>query len=402
MNGLIRRELFRRLDSLEGGSVRVEDSRGSVRLGRGTDDEPAVTVPVHRDRFYRRAALAGSLGVAEAWADGDWTCDDPTALFRMFVANIATGRVKWVTPRFLEPVARWTHVLRGNTKDGSRRNIRDHYDLGNEFFEQFLDDTMTYSCGIFPRPGATLREASVEKLDTVCRKLRLGPEDHVLEIGTGWGSFAMHAAGQYGCRVTTTTISKEQHRYATDRIAAAGLTDRVNVVREDYRDLRGTYDKIASIEMIEAVGHEHLPDYFAACDRLLAPDGTMVLQAITMPDRDHAEYLRTVDFIQKYVFPGSCLPSLGSLVSSIARTSLRVDHVEDIGIHYAPTLAAWRERFRAASDRIRELAGDDRFLRIWEYYFCYCEAGFAERYLGDLQLRLVKPGGASGAEWGAA
>jgi cyclopropane-fatty-acyl-phospholipid synthase len=251
---------------------------------------------------------------------------------------------------------------------------------------------MTYSCGIFAQDETTLREASLEKIDRICRKLRLEPQHRVVEIGSGWGSFALHAASRYGCHVTTTTVSREQYDYVRDRVRAEGLEDRIEVLLRDYRDLEGRYDRLVSIEMIEAVGHDHLETYLATCDRLLTEDGTALLQAIVMPDRDHAAYLRSVDFIQKYIFPGSCLPSLGSMTRAMGRAaSLRIEHVEDIGLHYARTLRHWRERFHARSEDLRAAGRSDRFLRLWHYYFCYCEAGFAEKYLGNLQVVLAKP-----------
>ncbi len=369
----------------------IADNTGTEIVGSG---EPAVTVRVDDPRFYRRVVFGGSLGAADAWIRGLWSCDSLVELLRIFCRNLdVADSVEGGAARVGSAVAGAMHALRRNNRAGSRRNIVAHYDLGNDFFALMLDDTMTYSSGIFPRPDSTMREASVEKLDRVCRKLKLGPHDRVLEIGTGWGSFAIHAAGNYGCRVTTTTISRRQHELATTRIQEAGLQDRVELLLEDYRDLRGTYDRIASIEMIEAVGHRYLDGYFGACSRLLSADGLMVLQAITVPDQRWAQYRRSVDFIQRYVFPGSCLPSLGAMVGSLARaTDLRVIGQEDITPHYVTTLQRWRQRFLENIAEVSRLGYPDELLRLWDFYLCYCEAGFAQRTIADVQLVLAKPG----------
>jgi cyclopropane-fatty-acyl-phospholipid synthase len=284
------------------------------------------------------------------------------------------------------------HWLNRNSPDGSRRNIAAHYDLGNDLFALFLDDTMAYSCGVFEREDATLHEAQVAKFERACRRLRLSPSDHLLEIGTGWGGLALHAASRYGCRVTTTTISREQHDWARERIRAAGLSDRVTLLLDDYRDLRGRYDKLVSIEMIEAVGHQFLDTYTAQCSRLLEPHGAMLLQAITIRDQLYAEALESVDFIQRYIFPGSFIPSVTAIADSVRRaTDMKVFHLEDIGPHYATTLRRWRERFFERIDDVRRLGYSEQFVRMWDFYLCYCEGGFLERQLGDVQMLLTKP-----------
>jgi cyclopropane-fatty-acyl-phospholipid synthase len=290
------------------------------------------------------------------------------------------------------PLNKLIHLLRANTLRGSKRNITAHYDLNNDFFAQFLDETMMYSCAIFERENASLKEASVAKLDRMCRKLALTPEDHVLEIGTGWGSFAIHAAQQYGCRVTTTTISQEQHELAQSRVHAAGVGERVTVLLKDYRKLEGHYQKIASIEMIEAVGWEYLDGFFRKCSELLTSDGTMALQAITMADQEHERSKRSVDFIKRYIFPGGCVLSVTAMVDALTRaTDMRLVHLEDITPHYAKTLRMWRERFYANLDKVRGLGFDERFVRMWEFYLAYCEGGFMERLIGDVQMVLAKP-----------
>ncbi|MFO0941086.1 MAG: cyclopropane-fatty-acyl-phospholipid synthase family protein [Pirellulales bacterium] len=279
-----------------------------------------------------------------------------------------------------------------NTKAGSRRNISAHYDLSNDFFSLMLDASMTYSSAVFAKPEMTLAEAQHEKYDRICRKLNLKPSDHILEIGTGWGGMAIHAAEHYGCRVTTTTISQQQYQLAKTRIQDAGLQDRINLLQLDYRDLTGKYDKLISIEMIEAVGEKYLPGYFAQCSRLLKPEGAMALQAITIPDHRFDAYRHSVDFIQRYIFPGGFLPSIGAIGRSLAaQTDFRFVHCEDFGSHYADTLGIWRENFWNAIDQVRELGFDNRFIRTWQYYLCYCEAGFRERLIGVCQLVLTKP-----------
>jgi cyclopropane-fatty-acyl-phospholipid synthase len=386
---LTRRAVFARLAKLRSGRILVQEHGDTSMLGAGAS--PALRVTVRDARVWRRFARGGALGAAEAWMDGDWTTDDLPGVCRLFVRNRHLLQRSGSTLGAL--AHRVGHALRGNSRRGSRKNIRAHYDLGNDFFEVFLDDTLTYSCGIFERPTSSLRDASIEKLDRICRTLDLRGTDHVLEIGTGWGSFAIHAASQYGCRVTTTTISREQAALARRRVREAGLADRITVLEADYRDLEGTYDKLVSIEMIEAVGHEFLDEYFGRCSGLLAADGAMLIQGIVMPEQGYARYLRSVDFIQKHVFPGSCLPSVGSMTAAVGRaTDLSIVGLTDIGPHYATTLAAWRRNFLNRREDVRRLGYPERFLRMWDYYLAYCEAGFAERYIGTVQMTLAKPG----------
>lgn len=391
---LARRLIIDRLKDVRAGGLTLIDAGGRHRLGRH-HDELQAGVTVHDPAFYSRLLREGSLGAAESYLRGEWSTGDLTALFRLFLRNpqLGSGVDAGLLSRLAKLAARGVHRLRPNTLGGSRKNIHAHYDLGNDFFALFLDETLTYSCGIFERPESTLAEASRAKLDRLCRKLALSPADHLLEIGTGWGSLALHAASRYGCRVTTATISQAQFQHARWRVAEAGLADRVTVLLADYRELRGRFSKLVSVEMIEAVGHDFLAEYFSHCSHLLTADGLMALQAITMPDHRYPQYLRSADFIQTYIFPGGCCPSLGAMTAAIGRASdLKVTHLEDIGPHYATTLRHWRERFTARLDRVRELGYSARFIRMWEYYLAYCEAGFAERYLGTLQLVLAKPG----------
>ncbi len=387
-----RRAVHARLRSLRDGHLTLVDPGGRFRFG---DPRARLrsTVWVRDPAFYTALALRGSLGGAEAFIDELWSTDDLPGVIRILARNrTALAGFDDGLARWMRPALRGWHRLRRNTRDGSRRNIAAHYDLGNDFFELFLDPTLSYSSGIFERTGASMEEASVAKLDRVCRKLEIGPRDHVLEIGTGWGGFAIHAALRTGCRVTTTTISQQQYELARSRVREAGLEDRVRVLCEDYRDLQGSFDKLVSIEMIEAVGHRHLDDFFRVCSERLRPNGLMALQAITVDDRFLDEHRRNVDFIKRYIFPGGELVSIGALAASAARsTDLRLTHVEDLTPHYAETLRRWRERMNANRPRMKALGLDDAFLRMWEFYLCYCEGGFEEREIGLVQAVFEKP-----------
>jgi cyclopropane-fatty-acyl-phospholipid synthase len=327
--------------------------------------------------------------------DGDWSTPDLPAVLRVGARNL---REVQGSNRLLSAVNRWRlrfrHALRDNTLTGSRKNIRSHYDLSNDFFRLFLDPSMAYSCAYYESPDDSLERAEANKFDRICRKLMLSPDDHLVEIGTGWGGLALHAARNYGCRVTTTTISRQQFEYARELFRKAGAPgDRIEIIEEDYRNLRGQYDKLVSVEMFEAVGLPHYDEFFAACDRVLRPDGAMLLQTITVPDQRFEEYRNNVDWIQTYIFPGVECPAVGEILKSISRcTRLELRHAEEIGQHYARTLAAWREQFLAAAPQVRALGFDDRFIRMWEYYLAICEASFRERTLGDYQLLFARLG----------
>lgn len=390
---ILRRMVWRRLESIADGRLVIEDGAQRCTFGSHRDSSLAATVWVRDPRSYGHLVLGGSLGAAESYIRGYWDCDDLTSLVRIFCRNAAVSTdLEGGPARLLSPLHRVGHLLRRNTTSGSRRNIEAHYDLGNEFFSLFLDETMAYSCAIFSPPDSNLYEASVAKFDRICRKLELRADDHVLEIGSGWGGFAIHAAQRYGCRVTTTTISRRQYEFTRRQVKAADLEDKVTVLCEDYRALTGSYDKLVSIEMIEAVGHEYFDTYFRVCSDCLKPDGMMLLQAILIPDQRYDRYRRSADFIQRYIFPGGCLPSVGAICRSVGRvTDLSLFHLEDITPHYAETLARWRQRFEANLDRIRKLGFGEDFTRTWEFYFCYCEGGFRERVIGDVQILLTKP-----------
>ena len=386
-----RRVVVGRLTGLRRGELRLSDSFATS--GGGESEESPVTIRVHRPRFYRRLIAGGSTAAADSYLDGDWECDDLTALFRLFIRNRdAASSFDRGVARLAGGVHRLGHAMRRNSTSGSKRNIAAHYDLGNDFYRLWLDETLAYSSGVFLDAEWSLHEASVEKFDRVCRKLDLRPGDRLLEIGTGWGGFALHAAGVYGCRVTTTTISDRQHRYAAERFAADPAGARIRLLKDDYRQLRGRFDKLASIEMIEAVGKNYWDDYFRRCSRLLHSHGTFVLQGIVIADRYFDEYVRSVDFIQRHVFPGGCLPGIGAIVDAVGRTTdLRPVHLEDFAPHYAETLRRWRQRFSAALDDVRALGCSERFIRLWRYYLCYCEAAFEERNVGVVQMQFDKP-----------
>lgn len=390
---IARHLVFKRLHRIANDRLLVREGREVQSFGSGGTASADLTIV--DPRFYRAVALGGHIGAAEAYASGWWETDDLTAVIRVFVHNRAVMdefETGWA--RLVQPIRRIAHALNRNTRDGSKHNIAAHYDLGNEFFSLILDETMTYSSGYFEHPGATLVEASRAKYDRICRKLELGPDDHVLEIGTGWGGFAIHVARNYGCKVTTTTISQEQFRLARDRVARAGLANRVTVLLSDYRDLQGQYDKLVSIEMIEAVGHEFFGEYFKQCAALLKPTGLAAIQAITIQDRFYDEARRHVDFIKRYIFPGGCLPALAPMLAASGKTDLRLVHSEDFGPHYARTLREWHRNLDRNRRSIGELGHDDFFQRIWKFYFAYCEGGFAEGVLGVSQLLFAKPAAA--------
>jgi len=391
---LARHAVLSRLSRLHDGELELLEGGARWRFGRPAADGLRAAVRVEKPSLWLDLALRGHLGAADAFADGAFACDDLAALVRLFVRHPAVMDGLETGPaRLVAPALALGHALRRNTRAGARRNIAAHYDLGNEFYAHFLDPTLTYSAATFERDDLTLEEAQLAKIDRLCRKLGLGPEDHLLEIGTGWGAFAVRAAQRFGCRVTTTTLSREQARLARERVRAAGLEARVRVLEEDYRDLRGTYSHLVSVEMIEAVGHQYLETFFRACAERLAPDGIAALQAITIADQRYERARRSVDFIKQAIFPGSCIPSVTALLAAATRASdLRLFHLEDQTPHYARTLGLWRERFLANRTAIRGLGYPEPFLRTWEMYLAYCEGGFAERHIGSVQMVWTKPG----------
>jgi cyclopropane-fatty-acyl-phospholipid synthase len=391
---LARKAVLALLKKLVHGEITIVENNDRHHFGEASEASSLQAgITVHHPQFYTRIFFGGSIGAAEAYMDGLWSADDLTTVMRVLALNQKAFEDMEKGPaRLTTPLYKLFHFLRKNTRRGSRENILAHYDLGNEFYSLFLDETMTYSCGIFESQDSSLKDASEAKYDRICRKLRLQPGIHIVEIGTGWGGFAVHAARNYGARVTTTTISDEQHRFAQNRIKADGLEDQITLLKKDYRDLTGQFDRLVSIEMIEAVGHHYYEAFFGKCSQLLKDDGIMALQAITIGDHIFDRHKRTVDFIKRYIFPGSCIPSNTAICKAIAAaTDLRLVHLEDITPHYARTLAEWRRRFFAQIGRVRELEYSETFIRMWEYYLCYCEGGFAERYIGDVQMLFAKP-----------
>ncbi|NYF78617.1 SAM-dependent methyltransferase [Granulicella arctica] len=349
---------------------------------------------IHASRFFSRALFGGEIAIGEAFMDGDWSSPDLVALVRAGVRNmrqvdtanplltVATRTMNWLR-----------HRNNNNTETGSKKNIAYHYDLGNDFYRLFLDESMAYSCAYHATAETSLEDAQRAKFDLICRKLDLKPSDHLLEIGTGWGGFAAYAATHYGCRITTTTISAQQHAVAEQRFTElAKSNSKITLLFEDYRKLTGAFDKIVSIEMFEAVGFKHYDEFFAACNRLLKPQGMMLLQTITMNERSFKGYLRQSDWIKKYIFPGAELASVAGILQSTARVgTLQMAHLEEIGEHYAVTLRCWRQRFLAKLADARAMGFEERFLRMWEYYLAYCEGGFLEHYIGDVQILMIKP-----------
>jgi cyclopropane-fatty-acyl-phospholipid synthase len=393
----LRTRLLAQMSALRDSQLRIVDALGETLLGTQAANPAATlhaTVRVYDAAFYRQVAGNGSVGAGESYMDGMWQCDDLVALMRMLVRNrdlldaLDSGLVR------LGGIAMkaW-HALRRNTRLGSRRNIAAHYDLGNDFFHLFLDDNMMYSSAIFADADESLEVASLRKLERICRKLELSANDRIVEIGSGWGGFAIHAARNHGCHVTTTTISREQFDLARERVHEAGLDGRVEVLLEDYRDLSGCYDKLVSIEMIEAIGHQYVDDYFNKVGSLLKDDGMALIQAITIEDHRYAQALRAVDFIKRHIFPGSFIPSISVMLGAMARSSdMKLFQLEDIGPSYALTLAAWRERFHRHLPEVRAQGYDDRFVRMWDFYLAYCEGGFRERSTGSVQMLLTRPG----------
>jgi len=382
-------QVLRRLGT---GRIDVVEA-GRERSFGPADAELRARIAIH-DPAAWRGALHGSVGLGETYVDGLWETDDLVALIRIAARELReTGAMRAAVAR----PRGWAHRVRGlvpdNTRTRARKHIAAHYDLGNELFASFLDERMLYSCAYFPHEDASLEEAQLAKLRRICEELRLGPENHLLEIGSGWGGLAIHAAREHGCRVTTTTISSAQHELASRRVREAGLGDRVEVLMEDYRELRGSYDRLVSVEMIEAVGWRHFDEYFRRCSELLSREGLMLLQAITIDDRLYEAEKAARSFANTHVFPGGCLPSNKLIADCLARvTDLREVWMSDITAHYPPTLASWRQRFLDTWERLRARGYDERFRRLWEFYLCSSEAGFRERRISDVQLLLAKPG----------
>ena len=392
--GFFENAFVSQLRKITKGTLQIDTPSDSLILGDSSKEGIHAKIRVSEKVFFRKACLGGSLGVADSFANGDWTSPDLVMLFRLFLQNqeaMDGMEGGWAT--FLNKVARWGYAIgQKNTIKGSRKNIALHYDLGNDFYELMLDPTMTYSCGIFATPESTLEEASIAKYDRIIEQLDIKPGHHLLEIGCGWGGFAHRLAERTEATLTATTISERQYKFAIERIHKNGWEERIRIVKQDYRNLSGKFDRIVSIEMIEAVGHEYLPAYFSKISDLLASDGAAMIQGITMPDHRYAQYLKEVDYIRTRVFPGSCVPSASAMIAAaVERSDLRPAALHDFGHHYARTLREWRLRFKENENKISSLGYNDSFRRAWEYYLCYCEAGFEEGYTGDVHLLLAKP-----------
>ncbi|MDO9050379.1 MAG: cyclopropane-fatty-acyl-phospholipid synthase family protein [Methylotenera sp.] len=385
-------QILNRLGKLQSGQLNLVDGSENHSFGDTSHILHAV-IYVHDPRFYGEIAFGGSIGAGEAYMLGYWSADNLTNVIRLMCINQPVmdnleGGYQWLT----KPIMRLLHWLNSNTTEGSRKNIAAHYDLGNDMFQLFLDPTMMYSSAMFNGDTKTLQQASELKLKTICDKLDLKPTDHVLEIGTGWGGFSIYAAKNYGCKITTTTISEQQYHLAKKRVEAAGVSDKITLLLDDYRHLSGQYDKLVSIEMIEAVGYQFYDTYFAKLSSLLKPEGLALIQAITIADQRYESAKKSVDFIQRYIFPGSCIPSNTAMLNSVTNmTDMRLIDLKDIGPHYATTLRMWRENFFSNLDHVRKLGYSEEFIKMWTFYFCYCEGGFEERALGDVHLLLAKP-----------
>ncbi len=386
------------LSGMTQGFMRIVMPDGEMRELGNRNSPYKATINIVRDSFFRKCVLYGDIGFGESYVDGDWETDSITAVIKWFLLNVEnaptlSGSEKTFVPgNFLKVLNRIYHRSRSNNVRGSRRNIAEHYDLNNDFFRLFLDQTMTYSSAYFSSDGESLERAQENKYDLLCRKLRLQPEDHLLEIGSGWGAFAVHAARNYGCRITTTTISEEQYAHAVELFRRERLDDRVEIKLADYRSLTGSYDKIVSIEMLEAVGHEYLETYFAKCHELLKKNGLLAFQVITCADSRYESLRKSIDWIQKHIFPGSLIPSVGALNKAINRTGdLMMRHMEEFGLSYERTLAQWKENFNSRLDGVRKLGFDERFIRTWNYYLSYCEGAFAMRNISVVQMVYTRP-----------
>jgi cyclopropane-fatty-acyl-phospholipid synthase len=383
--------ILKKFKNLKVGYIHIADGKEVYEFG-DKKSELQSKINILSSEFYVFLGSGGLLGVTEAYTAGFWRADDIVTLIRIMIRNshimkqLDSGWAK-----LLKPLNNYIHKKRQNTLAGSKENILAHYDLSNNFYKLWLDDSMTYSCGVFEKESTTLKEASIEKLDRICRKLNLSKNDNILEIGTGWGSFAIHAAKNYGCNITTTTISDAQYEYAKNKISEEGLNQKITLLNQDYRNLSGKFDKIVSIEMIEAVGHEYVPLFFQTVSKLLKDDGLFALQGITYNDHNFDEYKHSVDFIKKYVFPGSCLISISQITNAIKKkTDLSIVDLEDITMHYATTLNKWKNNFMDEIPAIKQLGFSDAFINMWEFYFDYCQAGFLERNIGDYQVIFAK------------
>ncbi len=386
------------LSKMDKGTLYLTLSNGEHHTIGSGEGNISASIRVNDDEFYKRLILFGDIGFGEAYVDGLWDTDNITNVIKWVLLNIENApgisgsKLQAISLNLLKFFNKLSHFKRANTVEGSRKNISEHYDLNNDFFASFLDPTMTYSSAYFFRDGLSLEEAQLAKYDRLCKQMHLKPTDHVLEIGSGWGGNAIYMAKTYGCKVTSLTISEEQHKLAVERVEAAGLSDRVKILIKDYREMEGTFDKIVSIEMLEAVGANFMDVYFQKCHGLLKKDGIFAIQVITSPDSRFESLRKGVDWIQKHIFPGSLLPSVGAINRSVNRTGdLTLVDLKDIGLDYAYTLKLWYNSFNASLSKVKSLGFDDKFIRKWNYYLCYCEAAFAMRNINVMHLVYTRP-----------
>ena len=392
MNNLYKKIIHQRLSQIKDAHIIIKDGKSINKFGK--PGNLSAKINILDTAFYKNIILGGTIGASESFIRGEWSSPNLTNVIRVLARNTeAQDKLENLFTLLSQPFLKVMHKLNENSLRGSKKNISRHYDLSNAFFSLFLDKNMMYSSAIYKSRKTSLEDASTNKLDVICKKLNLKKTDHVIEIGTGWGGFAIYAAKNYGCKVTTTTISIEQYKFAKQKIKEAGLGKKIKVLLKDYRLLKGQYDKLVSIEMIEAVGYQFYDEYFKIIGQLLKNDGEALIQAITIKDQRYSKAIQSVDFIQKYIFPGSCIPSITAIQNSLtSSTDLVINDIRDIGHHYARTLADWRKRFLKNKQEIRKLGFDDKFLRMWLFYFAYCEGGFEEKVISDIHLHITKPG----------
>ena len=392
MNHLYKKIIHQRLSQIKDAHIIIKDGKSINKFGK--PGNLSAKINILDIVFYKNIILGGTIGASESFIRGEWSSPNLTNVIRVLARNTeAQDKLENLFTLLFQPFLKVMHKLNENSVRGSKKNISRHYDLSNDFFSLFLDKNMMYSSAIYKSRKTSLEDASTNKLDVICKKLNLKKTDHVIEIGTGWGGFAIYAAKNYGCKVTTTTISIEQYKFAKQKIKEAGLGKKIKVLLKDYRLLKGQYDKLVSIEMIEAVGYQFYDEYFKIIGQLLKNDGEALIQAITIKDQRYSKAIQSVDFIQKYIFPGSCIPSITAIQNSLtSSTDLVINDIRDIGHHYARTLADWRKRFLKNKQEIRKLGFDDKFLRMWLFYFAYCEGGFEEKVISDIHLHITKPG----------
>ena len=392
MNHLYKKIILQRLSQIKDAHIIIKDGKSINKYGK--PGNLSAKINILDTVFYKNIILGGTIGASESFIRGEWSSPNLTNVIRVLARNTeAQDKLENLFTLLSQPFLKVMHKLNENSVRGSKKNISRHYDLSNDFFSLFLDKNMMYSSAIYKSRQTSLEDASTNKLDVICKKLNLKKTDHVIEIGTGWGGFAIYAAKNYGCKVTTATISIEQYKFAKQKIKEAGLGKKIKVLLKDYRLLKGQYDKLVSIEMIEAVGYQFYDEYFKIISQLLKNDGEALIQAITIKDQRYSKAIQSVDFIQKYIFPGSCIPSITAIQNSLtSSTDLVINDIRDIGHHYARTLADWRKRFLKNKQEIRKLGFDDKFLRMWLFYFAYCEGGFEEKVISDIHLHITKPG----------